>query len=110
MELNSIINDNDISIKMQDIYKYIEKNEDKIDIILDDTFDDLRNTYPNIIRTQDSVEVSNIELQSLMHEKERITSVLQHYSRITLGDMNHLMSYCFKIVIINQNTVAIKKR
>lgn len=110
MELNSIINDDNISMKIQDIYKYIEKNDDKIDNILDEVFDDLRNIYPNIVRTQDSVEISGFTIENINYERDRIQTSLHYHSKQILNDMSYLLAYCFKVALIGHTTITIKKR
>lgn len=108
MDLNSIINNDNISIKMKDIYKFIDKNEDKFNEIFNRTFDDIKNIFPNVTITNDIIEISNIE-DSFGNTRDECFKILSHHSKNILGENSYLMSYGFKINGLKDTISIVKK-
>lgn len=109
MKLDSIINDDTITEKIQDIYKYIEKHDDQFDDIIDFSFEDIRNIYKDVRKINDYIEIPSTEPDSVLVAKDKCNSILMHHGEHILGDKKHLISYAFKINIIGDMIQIVKK-
>jgi len=106
MELNSIINDNDISMKMRDIYKYISKNEDKFNEIFNLTFDDLKNMYSDVTKEEDTITIIS---DNIVVDRNKVHSTMQYHANQLLGDNDYITPYAFRINT-GDNTIKLIKK
>lgn len=109
MQLDSVINDDKISIKIKDIYKFIDKNETKINDIFDRTYNDINNIFSNVLKNNDTIEISNIDITEIMNKRNECHGILAHHSKEILGDDSYMLPYAFKIKIL-KNTISIIKK
>lgn len=109
MKLDSIINDDTITEKIQDIYKYIEKHDDQFDDIIDFSFEDIRNIYKDVKKVTDYIEIPSVDPDDVFTARDKCNSILNHHGEKILGDKKHLIQYAFKINIIGNMVQIIKK-
>ena len=109
MQLNSVINDDKISIKMKDIYKFIEKNESKFNDIFDRTYADINNIFSNVMKNTDTIEISGIDTAEILNKRNECHSILSHHAKEILGENSYILPYAFKINMLKDTINIIKK-
>jgi len=110
MELNSIINDDSISMKIQDIYKYIDKHESDFDTIFNRTYNDIKNLYQNVSFSDDTIEVFDENTTNNIDLRNKCIEMLSYHSKEILKDKSYLMTYAFKFSYIGNKTIITRKR
>lgn len=110
MELNSIINDDELSMKMQDIYKFIDRNHDKFDTIFERVFDDIKKQYSDAVLVDNTIELNNIDVKAIVDITNNCQNILSYHAKSILEDKKYLISYVFKINTINNSVNIIKKK
>lgn len=113
MELNSIINNDTLSGKLSDIYKFINKNEDKFNDIFNRLYNDIKNLYPNTTMVNNTIEVcddnDNMDSNSSSIKDDAIYSMLHYHAKEVLGDKSDLVLYNFEINKF-MNRITIEKK
>lgn len=108
MELNSVINNDELSVKMKDIYKFIDKNENKINTIFIRTYNDIKNLYPDISLIENTIEFV-CKKGNITSVRNEMQSILSYHAKEVLKDNSYLLPYAFKVSIAS-NTITITKR
>lgn len=110
MELTSVINNDGISNKMKDIYKFIEKHGNDIDDILNKAYQDIKNLYPGVSMTGGVIEVSGIDTDSIVSVRNECHTILSYHAKQVLADNSYLSAYAFKINMMKTKITIAKKR
>ena len=109
MELTSVINSDKINNKIRDIYKKIEKNDDKLNEVFKRTFDDINIIFSNVNMNSNTIEILNNDMLSIMEKRNECHDILSHHADDVLDAYSYLLPFAFKINVVNDMITINKK-
>lgn len=109
MELNSIINDDKINNKIRNIYKVINKNEDKFNEVFSRTFEDIKNIFSDATMNSNIIEILNNDMHSIMEKRNECHDILSHHADDVLDVYSYLIPFVFKINVVKDMITISKK-
>lgn len=110
MSIDTIIDDNSNSYKMQNIYKSIKNNRKKLDSMFITIFKELTDIYPKSV-TMENTFCINISYDLVRNIDVKFVRELiqKQYDLLDIDSSVSLADYYFRIILVNNNIKIVKK-
>ena len=109
--MNSIINNGDVTGKIKNVYKFIEKHEKDIINIFETVYKDISSIFSDTTKDEDSITIIITESDSIDSVHCMVNDMIQKHTKDILGNNNgHITQYVFKTAIVDKAvTILLKK-
>lgn len=107
MMINNIIDDNKVTGKIKNVYKFIDKHNTDIMNIFETAYKDISSIFSDVVKDENSINITINEPDSINSVHNMVNDIINKHTKDILGEDNgYIIDYIFKTAIID-NVVTI---
>lgn len=111
MLIDTVVNDDDITLKVKKVIKYIDKHEGLIDKLFLDIFEDLKSQSYNIEKTEGSI-IINVKKTDMNTVLTTVNECIDHHTKNNFPEKLYKTTvvFLFRVVQTDEKTIQIIRK